>query len=346
MKHLLIIITLVLTLTYACKPDDIDVPSKDTFDATKMVVLNEGNFMWGNASMSLVDLKKDSIIVDDIYQNKNQEALGDVLQSATIMGHEIYIVINNSGKIVVLDKKTLVKKQEKSGLGSPRYVVDGQNGYLYVSDIYANHIKVLNKSDLSVHATIPCAGWTERMLYNNNRLYVCNKSSKQLYIVNTTSNSIIDSMNIGYGANSLLIDDTDHLWIASDGKAADGIDAKLIKCSVSVSGLSVLQSWSLNTDAVSSLCNNVAKDKIYYKQGESIYQMSSSASSLPSSAIITKSGAIWYGLGIEPSSGDVFVSDALDYVQRSSIYRYSADGSQLKAQYKAGIISNGFLFGE
>ena len=344
MKHLLIIITLVLMLTYACKPDDIDVPSKDTFDATKMLVLNEGNFMWGNATLSLVDLMKDSVVQEDIYQNKNQEALGDVLQSATIMGDEIYIVINNSGKIVVLDKKTLIKKREKSGLGSPRYIVDGQNGYLYVSDIYANHIKVLNKNDLSVHVTIPCAGWTERMLYDNNRLYVCNKSSKQLYIVNTTSNSIIDSMDIGYGANSLLIDATDHLWIASDGKAADGIDAKLIKCSVS--GLSILQSWSLNTEAASSLCNNVAKDKLYYKRGESIYQMDFSASSLPNSAIITKSGAIWYGLGIEPISGDLFISDALDYVQRSSIYRYSADGSQLKSQYKAGIISNGFLFGE
>jgi len=51
-------------------------------------------------------------------------------------------------------------------------------------------------------------------------------------------------------------------------------------------------------------------------------------------------------LGIEPSSGDVIVGDALDYVQRSTIYRYSSDGTQLKAQYKAGIISNGFLFGE
>jgi len=346
MKHLFIIITLVLTLTYACKPDDNDVPSNDTFDATKMLVLNEGNFMWGNASVSLVDLKKDSVLQEDIYQNKNQEALGDVLQSTTVIGDKIYLVINNSGKIVVLDKKTLVKKQEKTGLGSPRYLVDGQNGYLYVSDIYANHIKVLNQSDLSVHATIPCAGWTEHMLYDNNRLYVCNKSSKQLYIVNTTSNTIMDTMDIGYGANSLLIDATHQLWIASDGKASDGIDAKLIKCSISLSGLSILHSWNLSTNALSSLCNNVAKDKLYYKQGESIYVMDISASSLPSSAIITKSGAIWYGLGIEPSSGDVIVADALDYVQRSTIYRYSSDGTQLKAQYKAGIISNGFLFGE
>ena len=346
MKHLLILLVAIILIANACKPDDTNQPSNTTLDATKMLVLNEGNFMWGNASISLYDLNKDSILFDDIYQNKNNEALGDVLQSATFIDDKIYLVVNNSGKIVVVDKHTLKKVNEVSGLGSPRAIVDGLNGYLYVSDLYANEIKVLNKTDLSIDKHIAINGWTEKLVVYNNRLYVSNVTSKYIYIINTSNNILIDSVNIGYGTNGMLLDNNHKLWITTIGKSDEAILPNISRFTINTSSLSLDVKLDLSSNSASFLCSNKTKEKIYYRIGESIYTMNSTASSLPTSSLFTKSGAIIYGLGIEPNTGDIFISDAMDYVQKSTIYRYSADGTQLKSSKKAGIISNGFLWGE
>lgn len=346
MKHILLIIIASIYLLCSCKPDENVTPSASAFDSGKMLVLNEGNFMWGNASMSLYALNNDSVIGGDIYHSLNQEVLGDVLQSACMIKDRIYLVVNNSAKIIVLNKKTLKKEQEKSGLGSPRYIVDGMNNYLYLSDLYANEIKVLNVSDLSVHSSIPCVGWTDKMFFFNSKIYVCNKKSKQLYVISTISNTIVDSVNIGYGANSIAMDNLGRLWVSSEGKSDISILPNISRFTVGSSSLSLDTKWEFTASAPSSVCTNAARDKIYYIVGEQVFQMNSNSTALPSTATVSKSGAIWYGIGVEPISGDLFLSDALDYVQQSTIYRYSCDGSQLKAVKKAGIISNGFLFWE
>ena len=45
----------------------------------------------------------------------------------------------------------------------------------------------------------------------------------------------------------------------------------------------------------------------------------------------------------DASNGEIYVSDAIDYLQRGSIYRYSASGNLID-QFKAGIIPGGFCF--
>ncbi|PIZ05881.1 MAG: cell surface protein, partial [Flavobacteriales bacterium CG_4_10_14_0_8_um_filter_32_5] len=47
--------------------------------------------------------------------------------------------------------------------------------------------------------------------------------------------------------------------------------------------------------------------------------------------------------GINPYSNNIYISDAKDFVQNSSILRYSKNGLLL-GSFQAGIISGGFLF--
>jgi YVTN family beta-propeller protein len=346
MKHLLLIYCSLLFLVLSCKPEKPTDIAKDDFGDAKALILNEGNFMWGNASISLYDLSNNSIIAEDIYKNKNTTSVGDVLQSATIIDDKIYLVINNSSKIIIVDKKTLVKTGEITGLGSPRYIIDGLNGFLYSTDIYSDDINIINKATNTIHTTIPCIGWTEQLIRHNNKIYVCNKESNYVYIINSTTNTIVDSIHIGYGASNILLDNNDKLWVSSTGKSDLNIKANI--CRYNISGSSPIQEnkWEITSGSANGLCCNKSKDKLYYIIGENIYTIASNTNALASSSLINKTGAIWYGLGIEPMSGDIFVADAHDYVQKSSIYRYSSDGTQLKASTKAGIISNGFLFWE
>jgi hypothetical protein len=66
------------------------------------------------------------------------------------------------------------------------------------------------------------------------------------------------------------------------------------------------------------------------------------ATQLPTTAFISGSSNSWYALGVSPA-GEIFVGDAVDFVQRGSIYRYSASGT-LITNKRCGINPGSFIF--
>jgi len=59
--------------------------------------------------------------------------------------------------------------------------------------------------------------------------------------------------------------------------------------------------------------------------------------------LFTATGTGIYSMNVDPVNSDVYVSDALDFVQQSRIYRYDKDG-QLIHSFTAGVISCNFTF--
>ena len=54
-------------------------------------------------------------------------------------------------------------------------------------------------------------------------------------------------------------------------------------------------------------------------------------------------GTLYYGLTISPHTGDVYIADAIDYVQQGMVYRYSKDKKLLDSFY-VGIIPGAFCW--
>jgi hypothetical protein len=73
-----------------------------------------------------------------------------------------------------------------------------------------------------------------------------------------------------------------------------------------------------------------------------VFQMDIAASQLPVQPLITAGGRNFYAVSVLPS-GEIIVSDAVDYVQRSRIYRYSSAGAELQS-VRAGIISGSIVW--
>ena len=58
--------------------------------------------------------------------------------------------------------------------------------------------------------------------------------------------------------------------------------------------------------------------------------------------VINGSGKTFYGLAVHSTNGDLIVSDAGDFSQRSTIYTYTKNGLE-RNSFKAGIISGYIL---
>ena len=74
-----------------------------------------------------------------------------------------------------------------------------------------------------------------------------------------------------------------------------------------------------------------------------IYKMSVDANELPETPFIASEGRLFYNLKVDPQSGELYVTDAKNYVQNGDLLRYSADGTLLGA-YELGIIPSYMLF--
>ena len=302
-------------------------------------IINEGNFQFGNASVSYYNIA-DNAVQEDLFKPANNKSLGDVAQSMCIYNDKIYIVVNNSGKIEVVDSKTFVSQGTVSGLTSPRYFIPVSTTKAYVSDLYANAISIIDLSNNTMSGSIPCTGWTEEMALSGGKVFVTNKKRDKVYVVNTNTDLISDSISVTYGSNSIQEDKNGKLWVLCNGNDNLKIAAALHR--INSATLQVEQSSSFSSGSPWRLKMNGAKDSLFYLNN-GVYAMAIGSTNLPSQTVINEGNKQFYGLGIDPLSGIIYVADAMDYVQKSTVYRYKPDGTLLSS-FKPGIISSDFYF--
>lgn len=337
-------IFVLLLLMISCvkdKPQDIIQPQVQLTTAKKVYIINEGNFGSGNSSVSLYDTGNDAVI-ENFYQTQNTSSptIGDVAQSLTKINGKFYLVVNNSGKIIVCDDQ-FKKLTQITKLSSPRYILPITNQKAYVSDYNGNEISIIDLNSNTKIDSIPCPGFTEEMVLIYNKAFVTNIKRNYTYIINTINNTKTDSIDVGKNAGSIVIDKNDKVWVLSSGDQTNNIPGKLSRINPINNQVEVSYSFNFS-ESPFHLSLNKTKDTLYFLSG-GIYRMAISDNNLPSTEFIQKGTKTFYGLGINPNDYTIYASDALDYNQKSNIYIYNSDGSP-KKNFKAGLITNGFYF--
>lgn len=347
MKKILFHIILLLTI-FSCKKEDIgpqclncDEPPISSTSSTDVLIINEGTFGWSNASITLYNNSNNNVNQNVFKNANNVTSLGDVAQSFLQINDKGYIVVNNSNKIEVVNISDFTSLTTITGFNSPRYMLKINNSKAYITDLYSNSIQILNLNSNSISGNISVQGWTEQLVLHNDTAYVCDMTNNNILIINTTTDVLVDSIKVGISPNSLVIDKNNQLWVMCSGGFNEE-NARLIQ--INPINRAIVQTFTFSdiNNSPSSLSINRNKDQLYFINN-SVYQMNISSNSLPSIPIITNSGNIFYGLGIDPRNNDIYVSDAIDYVQNGMVFRYSASGS-LIYQFSAGIIPGNFWF--
>lgn len=339
LKRLLIAIPFLAL--YSCVKDKPNTPAPTSVQlsgAKKVYVVNEGNFMNANASVSLYD-PGNGAVIDNFYQNQNNSAIGDVAQSLTYFNSNFYLVVNNSNKIIVCDNQ-FKQKASISGLTSPRYLLPVTYSKAYISDLYSNNLKVVNLNTNVVTTTINCPGWTEEMVLIYNKAFVTNKKRNYVYVINTLTDAITDSINVGPNAGEIEIDKNDKIWVLSAGNATASVAPSLKRIDPITNVVEKSLDFTL-TDSPGNLCINKTKDTLYYLN-KGIYNFFINGN-LSATALVTQGSKNFYGLGVNPNDYTIYASDALDYIQKSNIYIFDVNGTQ-KTFFKAGINANSFYF--
>ncbi|MGB1038717.1 MAG: hypothetical protein ACPGYY_08725, partial [Bacteroidia bacterium] len=90
-----------------------------------------------------------------------------------------------------------------------------------------------------------------------------------------------------------------------------------------------------------SLKYDAMNDRFLYVE-DGIWEVNASYNSTPSKWI-EGGDKVYYKIGVDANTGDVYLSDIVDYVSKSKIERYSTSG-ELLDEFYAGIIAGDFFF--
>lgn len=363
MRRLLPYIYIVCLLLTACREDEVVVPTEYELipslihagqQVKGMYLLNEGNMGSNKCTLDYVDYVQ-GYYVRNLYAERNPtviKELGDVGNDIQQYGSRIYVVVNCSNKIEILDART-ARRIGQVNIPNVRYV-RFHRGYAYATS-YVGPVQLNNPNavqgavykidTLSMKAVAKCTvGFQpDELCVLGQYIYVANSGGYMAPNYDNTVSVIelegfkqVEKIPVAINLHHIKADSEGKLWVTSRGDY-QGIHSKMFVLSKK-KGRNEMQV----TDTLDIPCSNfcISGDSLYYYSTEwNNYTQKNSITygiinthtkQQVSNRFITdgteKDITIPYGINIHPETHDIYVTDAKNYVSSGVLHCYGKDG--------------------
>ena len=346
----------------SCTSDDENTPHHNpqgTYDIGALV-LNEGNYNGANSEISYISFDLNTHY-NSIFSGENaSEVLGDVGQSIGFNGNLAYIVMNNSNKIQIVNRYSLLKVGSiTAGLSQPRYIAFA-NGKGYVTNWGGTgYVAVVDLGTNTVTSSIPVAATPNKIIANAGKLYIAHNDyalGNTVTIINSTTNTISGTINVGDLPDELDVDSNGVLWVSCMGKT-DWVDStndtagKILKVNLATNTVTTTLTMPANTDHVSHF--GLFGSNAYYTINSDIYKFPITSTALPTSKAFTSAAIYIYGFAVK--NNKIYIGDAKFFNTNGVVYVYSSGetfdpnplGTLLTpTPIEVGVGPNGFYFNQ
>ncbi len=338
----------------ACVKDKPDpyVPPVAVDSTNNVYIVCEGSLGNGNSSLGLYQTE-DGQTFEDVYKSANNHDLGDVLQSITPIGDRFFLCVNNSDKIVIINKDDH-KQVGSISIPKPRYILPINPNKAYVSTLFSKKLYVIDPQAMSVTKIIDLPYENaEGMLLRDGIAYVCpwDTATDKVLLMDTQTDEIRQTVAVaGRAPQDILTDKNGKLWILS-GNVYKNKDAALTCIDPNSNQVVTSYLFQHKVDPIRLVTNN-AKDQLYFIEvdynagieNNGIYRMNINDALLPTQALIPAAKfQYFWALGIEPGTGKIYVGDPKGFIQKGSVGIYNTDGVKEK-EFSTGIGPGHFYF--
>ena len=356
---LLLLIAVCAAIMASCRDDDIvvypttnDTGHRDSTQYYGLYVLNEGNMGSNKCTLDFLDLTT-GIYSRNIYPSRNPSQvmeLGDVGNDIKIYGSSLWMVVNMSNKVEVADARTAVSRGHADIPNCRCIAFDGAYAYVssYVGEIGSESVLggvyKVDTATLEVTAKVTVGYQPDELAVIGGKLYVANSGGYQVINGKPYDRrvSVIDlktftkERDIDVAPNLSLIRPDKHgrLWVASrgDGKA---YPSRLYMLEPDANGQMALTD-SIDTP-VGGMC--IAGDSLFFYSSSAHTQGGQNSTfglvDLTTLTITNRQPIMPpaespiktpYGIIVNPSTRDIYVMDATNYVSSGKLYCFSKDG--------------------
>ena len=314
-----------------------------------LFITNEGNFQYGNATLSYYN-PTTMEVENEVFYRANAMKLGDVAQSMVIRDGIGWVVVNNSHVVFAIDINTFKEVGRITNLTSPRYIHFLSDEKAYITQIWDNRIFIVNPKLYKITGYIEVpnmtmeSGSTEQMVQVGKYLYVnCWSYQNRILKIDTETDRVVDELEVGIQPTSLVLDCNNKLWTVTDGGyegSPYGHEAPSLY-RIDAETFTIEKQFRFEFgDWPSEVQLNGTKDKLYWLNDD-VWMLDLTKENAQPEIFLPYDGTLYYGLTICPHTGDVYIADAIDYVQQGMVYRYSKERKLVDSFY-VGIIPGAF----
>ena len=346
-----------LLLLAACTPDPVDPVTPDNPNQLTLgkgvLVLNEGSYTNANSTLSFYDTEKDSVM-NYLFYRVNGAPIGDVGQSLCLVDGKLFIVVNNSKYIYKVDARTIQCDTTQpykldSVFLSPRYMHAVAPNKAYVSDLISRNLWIIDPQTLTLSGAVAMGKPTETMvqvgrelfLTNYSRYYADDIQNNTVQVVDVENDLKVAEIEVGYEPNGMVVDGQGMVWVLCEGDVNDfDVPSTLWRIDPRLRRASLMRTFE---EKALSLAIDPTGNYLYYFHNGDLHRCSVDAPEADDSFCIPADGRLLYKISVNPQNGDLYVSDAKNYVVNGSVYRYTSDGLLL-GSFNAGICPGYMLF--
>jgi hypothetical protein len=315
-----------------------------------LYVLNEGNMGSNKASLDYLNYLTGQY-QKNIYGQDNPAitlGLGDVGNDVQIYGSKLYIVINNSNKVEVLNAKTGVRINQVNITNCRN--VTFSNGKAYVSAYLGvvgdpkapnGAVDEIDTTTLQITRTVTVGRQPEEMAIVGNKLYVANSGGysppnyeRTVSVVDLASFTEIKRIDVAINLEKIKADPYGNLYVTSRGDYYTiPPDLFVINTNTDVVikdfGLPVSNLW---IDGDIAYLYSVAFSYTTGKNTISYAMINVKTQTILNKQFITdgtdKQITVPYGIAVNPVTKEVYVADAKDYVTPGTLYCFDPAGKK------------------
>lgn len=330
-----------------------------------LYLVNEGNMDMNKASLDYVDFTKGQYR-RNVYNQANPEVtkgLGDVGNDIGVYGSKLYVIVNNSNKVEVLNVNT-GKRIQQIDITNCRYITFS-NGKAYVSAYLGTIgdpnspngiVAQIDTGTLKEIKRIDVGRQPEEMAVVDNKLYVANSGGytpsnyeHTVSVIDLATFTETKRIDVGINLHRLKADKYGDLYVTSRGDYGD-IPSKLFVISTQTDRVKKTFDIAAGNLVISDDLAYIYSDEFNVITGQST--VSYAMLNVKDETLLTRKFITDgtdklikkpYGIAIHPITKDVFVTDATDYITPGVLYCFDTSGKK-KWSVQTGDIPAQFAF--
>ena len=375
MKKIYPYIIVLCTLLAACRGDlplmysegEVVDPEPSLCEEIKgMYLLNEGNMGSNKCTLDYYDCTRGTYH-RNIYAERNPEIvkeLGDVGNDIAVYGDYLFVVVNCSHMVEVMDARTARHIASLSIINCRYIAFCGDKAYV---SSYAGPVQVdplarpgkvveINLKDMTLGREVTVGYQPEEMVVHEGKLYVANSGGyrfpnydRTVSVVDIESLQVVNTIDVAINLHRMEIDRWGRIYVSSRGDY-DGRESNIYVIDTAtqkVSGRLDISASEMTMCGdsiymVSTEWNNATSANTV---GYAIYDVK--RQKVVSRCFISdgtdKEIKLPYGVAVNPESKEIYVTDATNYVTPGYLYCFTPEGKK-KWKVRTGDIPGHMAF--
>ena len=343
------------------KPSIVPESNGDVFETgtAEMYILSEGLFNQNNSSLARYSFNRQRC-TNNYFSANNQRGLGDTANDIAIYGNKIYVVVNVSSTVEVIDFPTgksirqISMLRDNGSSRQPRAIAfDKDKAYICS---YDGTVARIDTTSLEIEEIVTVGRNAEDICVQNGKLYVSNSGGLDysgpgvdttVSVIDITTFKETKKIEVGPNPGKILPGLEEAVYVVTRGTDIEAGDYHLVKIDSRTDAVATTYDEKVLSFAIDGPIAYIYNYD-YHTKDSAIKVFDLNAGTVIRDNFITDGTAIQtpFSIQLNPFSGNVYITEAYNYTVKGDVLCFNQQGQLQYRLNDIGLNPNTVVFSD